>query len=105
MGIGPGSIVHLVTNQPPARDTRTTDHNFADTLSDEAIRAVLESTVSSASARRRQAVLQRRDSDITDRQEAVRQNLMSIRGICDTMSSNGFDRLLRHFQIGQWVDV
>lgn len=64
------SVLHLVLNAPPARQ------NTTEGLSDEAIRAVLESTVSSSTAQRRQSVGSRREIDIADRQEAIRQNLI-----------------------------
>ena len=51
MGMEANSTLHLVLNAPPA------EPNPTEGLSDEAIRAVLESTVSQSSARRRSSVM------------------------------------------------
>lgn len=92
LGIAANSVFHLVLNAPPP-----TPGNPADGISDETIRAILESTRSSVGTGRRSGVTTSPEADIADRQEAIRQNLMALRGLCDMMTSDGFSVARRVF--------
>jgi hypothetical protein len=109
--LGQGHVIQLIANSPlpeiPPREEEPRQDSFNDIL------RLAFDTPTALLTRRRRRMQRRREIDINERYEALRQNIQTLDGLMTILNSpsndgealQAFDSDRRQFYKGQWVDV
>jgi hypothetical protein len=110
--IGHGHVLQLVANTQQVEELPREEENRQDPLND-LLRLALDSTPAALLTRRRRRFHRRREIDINERYETIRQNLQTLDSLLNILNNSpsegeiptGFDISRRQLHRGQWVDV